>query len=122
MLMPDIDASPLQIAAGPFSKGQGYRINRGRAHPMQILMVLSSYDRVGDNGPKTGFSLEEFTAAYYAFQDAGADTTLASPIGGQPPIDPRSDGSEDQSKTVKRFKGDFAARTALADTLRLEQV
>ena len=89
---------------------------------MQILMVLSSHDRVGDIGPKTGSSLEEFAAAYYAFADAGADVTLASPVGGQPPIDPRSDGSDDRSEIVKRFKGDLAARTALADTLRLEQV
>ena len=89
---------------------------------MQILMVLSSHDRVGDNGPKTGFGLEEFSAAYYVFKDAGADITLASPAGGQPPIDPRSDGSDDHSEIVTRFKGDFTARTALADTLRLEQV
>ena len=89
---------------------------------MQILMVLSSHDRVGDRGPKTGVSLEEFAAAYYAFKDAGADITLASPSGGQPPIDPRRDGSDDQSDIVKRYKADFVARTALADTLLLEQV
>jgi putative intracellular protease/amidase len=89
---------------------------------MQILMVLSSHDRVGDNGPKTGFRLEEFSAAYYAFKDAGAEITLASPAGGQPPIDPRSDGSDDHAEIVKRFKGDQEARTALADTLELQQV
>jgi putative intracellular protease/amidase len=89
---------------------------------MQILMVLSSHDRVGDNGPKTGFWLEEFSAAYYAFKDAGAEITLASPAGGQPPIDPRSDGSDDHAEIVKRFKGDQEARTALADTLELQQV
>ena len=89
---------------------------------MQILMVLSSHDRVGDNGPKAGFWLEEFSAAYYAFKDAGADVTLASPAGGQPPIDPRSDGADDHSENVKRFKGDQEARTDLADTLELEQV
>src|SRR5262249_4490162 len=95
---------------------------RRRATRLQILMVVTSRDRVGDTGPKTGFSLEEFTAAYYVFKDAGAEITLASPNGGHPPIDPRSDGSADQSGTVKRFKGDSEARTALADTLWLDQV
>jgi putative intracellular protease/amidase len=89
---------------------------------VQILMVLTSHDRLGDSGSKTGFWLEEFSAAYYVFKDAGAEVTLASPIGGQPPIDPQSDGAGRQSETVKRFKTDQAARTALADTLELEQV
>jgi len=89
---------------------------------VQILMVLTSHDRLGDSGSKTGFSLEEFSAAFYVFKDAGAEITLASPTGGQPPIDPRSDGAGHQSETVKRFKTDQAARTALADTLELEQV
>ena len=89
---------------------------------MHILIVLTSHDRLGDSGPKTGSGLEEFCAAYYVFRDAGAEVTLASPVGGQPPIDPRSDGSDDQSETVRRFKGDQAARTELADTLALDQV
>lgn len=89
---------------------------------MQILMVLTSHDRLGDSGSKTGFWLEEFSAAFYVFKDAGAEVTLASPAGGQPPIDPRSDGAGHQSETVKRFKTDQAARTALADTLELGQV
>ena len=89
---------------------------------MRILMVLSSYDRVGDGGPKTGFWLESFTAAYYVFADAGVDIALASPSGGQPPIDPKSDRPGNQPETVKRFKGDQPARAALADTLWLDQV
>ena len=89
---------------------------------MQILMVLTSHDRLGDSGSRTGFWLEEFSAAFYVFKDAGAEVTLASPTGGQPPIDPRSSGAGHQPETVKRFKTDQAARTALADTLELGQV
>jgi putative intracellular protease/amidase len=94
----------------------------GKSHPAQVLMVLTSHDRLGDSGSKTGFWLEEFCAAYYVFKDAGADVTLASPMGGQPPIDPRSDRTGDDAETVRRFKSDHAARTVLADTLSLEQV
>jgi putative intracellular protease/amidase len=89
---------------------------------MHILIVLTSHDRLGDSGSKTGSGLEEFCAAYYVFRDAGAEVALASPSGGQPPIDPQSDGAGHQSGTVRRFKADPAARTALADTLELEQV
>jgi putative intracellular protease/amidase len=88
---------------------------------MHILMVLTSHDRRGDSG-STGSALEEFCAAYYVFRDAGADVTLASPTGGQPPIDPRSDGSDHPSDAVRRFKIDQTARTELADTLALDQV
>lgn len=89
---------------------------------MHILIVLTSHDRLGDSGSKTGSGLGEFCAAYYVFKDAGAEVTLASAAGGQPPIDPRSARSDDQSETVRRFKGDQAARTELADTLALDQV
>src|SRR5215470_13708681 len=89
---------------------------------MHILVVLTSHDRRGDSGSMTGSALEEFCAAYYVFRDAGAEVTLASPAGGQPPIDPRSDGSDQPSETARRFKGDQAARTELADTLGLDQV
>jgi len=89
---------------------------------MHILIVLTSHDRLGGSGSKTGSGLEEFCAAYYVFKDAGAEVTLASPTGGQPPIDPQSNGLGDRSEMVKRFKTDQAARTALADTLELEQV
>lgn len=89
---------------------------------MHILIVLTSHDRLGDSGSKTGSGLEEFCAAYYVFRDAGAEVTLASPTGGQPPVDPASDGMDHASETVRRLKGDQAARTALADTLALDQV
>ena len=58
---------------------------------MKILMVLTSHDRLGNTGRKTGFWLEELAAPYYEFKDAGAVITIASPQGGQPPLDPKSD-------------------------------
>jgi putative intracellular protease/amidase len=82
---------------------------------LRILMVLTSCDRLHDSGPRTGFRLEEFTAAYYVLSDAGADITLASPAGGQPPEDSLSDRLGSRSETVKRFKGDTAAGAARAD-------
>ena len=89
---------------------------------MNILMVLTSHDRLGNTGKKTGFWLEEFAAPYYAFQDAGATITIASPRGGQPPIDPKSDAPDAQTKDTQRFKTDPAAQTALANTLKLSEV
>lgn len=89
---------------------------------MKILMVLTSHDRLGDTGKKTGFWLEEFAAPYYVFKDAGAEITLASPKGGQPPLDPSSDTEDAQSDATVRFKGDDAAQTDLANTTRLSQV
>lgn len=75
---------------------------------MNILMVLTSHDKLGDTGKKTGFWLEEFAAPYYVFKDAGALVTLASPKGGQPPLDPSSDADDAQTEATKRFKGDKA--------------
>ena len=72
----------------------------------KILIVLTSHDRLGDTGHKTGFWLEEFAAPYYAFKDAGAAITLASPAGGQPPIDPKSDAPDAQSDATRRFRQD----------------
>src|SRR5215469_14668175 len=89
---------------------------------MQILMVLTSHDKLGNTGRKTGFWLEEFAAPYYTFLDAGATVTLASPKGGQPPLDPVSDTPEGQTELTRRFKQDSAARAALANTLRLNDV
>jgi putative intracellular protease/amidase len=89
---------------------------------MKILMVLTSHDKLGDTGRKTGFWLEEFAAPYFTFLDAGAEVTLASPRGGQPPIDPVSDTPEGQTDSTRRFKGDPAARAALASTTRLAEV
>ncbi|MFT6446383.1 MULTISPECIES: type 1 glutamine amidotransferase domain-containing protein [Sulfitobacter] len=89
---------------------------------MKILMVLTSHDKLGDTGNKTGFWLEEFAAPYYVFKDAGAEITLASPKGGQPPIDPSSDADDAQTDATKRFKGDDAAQKELANTEVLSSV
>ena len=83
---------------------------------MKILMVLTSHDKLGDTGNKTGFWLEEFAAPYYVFKDAGAEITLASPKGGQPPLDPSSDADDAQTEATKRFKSDDAAQKELANT------
>lgn len=89
---------------------------------MKVLMVLTSHDRLGDTGKKTGFWLEEFAAPYYVLKDAGADITLASPHGGQPPLDPKSDEPDSQTESTKRFKGDATAQQALANTVKLSDV
>ncbi len=89
---------------------------------MKILMVLTSHDRLGDRDEKTGFWLEEFAAPYYVFMDAGATVTLASPLGGNPPLDPRSDESTSETEATRRFKADAAANAALASTVRLRDV
>jgi putative intracellular protease/amidase len=89
---------------------------------MKILMVLTSHDRLGDTGKKTGFWLEEFAAPYYVFKDAGATITLASPKGGQPPLDPKSDEPDSQTDATRRFKNDPAAQQALANTVKLSSV
>src|SRR5690242_13960613 len=86
---------------------------------MKILMVLTSHDQLGNTGRKTGFWLEEFAAPYFVFRDAGAELTLASPKGGQPPVDPKSDLPENQTPAMARFKQDQAAQKALANTARL---
>ncbi len=86
---------------------------------MNILMVLTSHDKLGDTGKKTGFWLEEFAAPYYAFIDAGVNVTLASPAGGQPPLDPSSDTEDNQTKDTKRFKEDSDAQKDLANTKKL---
>jgi putative intracellular protease/amidase len=89
---------------------------------MKILMVLTSHDKLGDTGKKTGFWLEEFAAPYYVFKDAGAEITLASPKGGQPPIDPSSDDADAQTDDTRRFKADREAQEHLASTLKLADV
>lgn len=88
----------------------------------KILMVLTSHDQLGDTGKKTGFWLEEFAAPYYVFKDAGAKVTLASPKGGQPPLDPKSDAPDAQTEATRRFKADPDAQAALADTRTLSGV
>ena len=89
---------------------------------MKILMVLTSHDQLGNTGHKTGFWLEEFAAPYFVFRDAGVELTLASPKGGQPPIDPKSDLPENQTEAMARFKKDETAQKALAHTVRLADV
>ena len=89
---------------------------------MNILIVLTSHDQLGDTGEKTGFWLEEFATPYYVLKDAGAAITLASPKGGQPPLDPKSDLPENQTEATKRFRADKAAQAALANTKELADV
>ncbi len=89
---------------------------------MKILMVMTSHDKLGNTGRKTGFWLEEFAAPYFRFIDAGASVTVASPKGGQPPLDPVSDTPEGQTEYTKRFKADKAAQAVLAHTVPLSTV
>jgi len=89
---------------------------------MKILMILTSHDQLGATGRKTGFWLEELAAPYYAFKDAGAEIVLASPKGGQPPLDPKSDEPSAQTEFTTRFKADAAANVQLANTVRLDSV
>jgi putative intracellular protease/amidase len=85
-------------------------------------MVLTSHDKLGDTGHKTGFWLEEFASPYYVFKDAGVDVTVASPKGGHPPIDPKSDDPGNQTAAQDRFRSDRQAQSVLANTHRLESV
>ncbi|MBW6510015.1 MAG: type 1 glutamine amidotransferase domain-containing protein [Desulfuromonadales bacterium] len=89
---------------------------------MKILMILTSHENLGTTGEKTGFWLEEFASPYYVFKDAGAEITLASPHGGQPPLDPKSDAPDFQTEATHRFKSDSAAQAVLANTLVLAAV
>lgn len=89
---------------------------------MKILMVLTSHDQLGDTGRKTGFWLEELAAPYYAFKDAGAEIVLASPKGGNPPLDPKSNEPDFQTELTHRFEADAAAMAQLASTVRLDSL
>jgi putative intracellular protease/amidase len=89
---------------------------------MRILMVLTSHDKLGDTGKKTGFWLEEFAAPYYTFVDAKAQVTVASPRGGAPPLDPKSDAPEGQTDATKRFKQDPQAQDVLSHSVKLKNV
>ena len=88
----------------------------------KVLMVLTSHDQLGNTGRKTGFWLEELAAPYYTFKDAGADIVLASPAGGQPPLDPKSNEPDFQTEQTHRFEADAAATAQLANTGRLDSV
>src|SRR5437764_1819601 len=89
---------------------------------MKILLVLTSHDQLGNTGRKTGFWLEEFAAPFFVFRDAGVELTLASPKGGQPPIDPKSDLPENQTPAMPRFKQDQVAQEALSETRKLAEM
>ncbi len=89
---------------------------------MNVLMVVTSHDKLGDTGEKTGFWLEEFAAPYYTLIDAGVRVVVASPAGGQPPLDPKSDLPEFQTAMTERFKNDAAAQHVLATTVKLDAV
>lgn len=89
---------------------------------MKILMILTSHDRLGNTGRKTGFWLEELAAPYYVFKDAGVEITLASPRGGRPPLDPKSNEPSFQTDMTRRFEADDKAMSLLADTVRLDAV
>jgi putative intracellular protease/amidase len=88
----------------------------------KVLMVLTSHDRLGNTGKPTGFWLEEFAAPYYVLKDAGLDITIASPKGGSPPVDPKSDDPKSETPAIKRFKGDVEAQRALKNTAKLSSV
>jgi putative intracellular protease/amidase len=89
---------------------------------MKILIVLTSHDKLGTTGKPTGFWLEEFAAPYYVFKDAGAEIVLASPKGGQPPLDPKSDAPDAQTEMTQRFKNDAESQALLANTRTLDEV
>lgn len=89
---------------------------------MKVLMVLTSHDKLGDTGLKTGFWLEELAAPYYAFKDAGAEITLASPQGGKPPLDPKSNETDFQTDFTHRFEADADANAQLATTVKLDSL
>lgn len=89
---------------------------------MKVLFVLTSHSDLGNTGQKTGFWIEEFAAPYYVMADAGVELTIASPKGGQPPIDPKSDSPENQTPATKRFHADEALKAKLSESLKLSGV
>ena len=89
---------------------------------MHVLFVLTSHDQLGNTGKKTGFWIEEFASPYYYLADKGVEVTLASPAGGQPPIDPSSDKPENQTEATIRFKADKALQEKLSKTHSLSEV
>jgi putative intracellular protease/amidase len=89
---------------------------------MKVLMVLTSHDQLGNTGRKTGFWLEELAAPYFVFKDAGAQITLVSPKGGQPPLDPKSNEPAFQTDLTRRFEKDNGAKAQLGQTVRLDSV
>ena len=118
----------LQVSSEIFGLQLGVRMSANttatqkEGFTMKILMVLTSHNQLGNTGRPTGFWLEEFAAPYFVFKDAGVELTLASPKGGQPPLDPKSDLPENQTPAMTRFKKDIAAQGALANTAKLSSV
>ena len=89
---------------------------------MRVLIILTSHDQLGDTGKKTGFWLEEFASPYYRLKDAGVEITLASPKGGQPPLDPKSNEPDFQTEATRRFDDDANGEGALSRTRKLSDV
>ena len=89
---------------------------------MKILMVLTPHSELGDTGEKNGFWVEEFAAPYYVLADAGAEIVVASPAGGQPPVDPKSEAADAQTPATKRFYEDFEAIEKVAHSKKLTEV
>jgi putative intracellular protease/amidase len=89
---------------------------------MKVLIVLTSHEELGNTGEKTGFWIEEFAAPYYVLADAGAELTIASPKGGQPPVDPKSESADSQTTATKRFYGDYDLIDKVAHTFKLSEV
>lgn len=89
---------------------------------MNVLIVLTSHDQLGDTGNKTGFWLEEFASPYYYLLNAGVSVTLASPLGGQPPVDPKSHEPGFLTDDTRLFDNDQAAQAALANTAKLSDM
>lgn len=89
---------------------------------MKVLMVITSHDQLGDTGRKTGFWLEELAAPYFVFRDAGVELTLASPKGGRPPLDPKSNEPASRTDLTRRFEKDAVAEAQLDETVRLDSV
>ena len=108
----------------PFGRAQfaAAELLAERTPQMKILMILTSHDKLGNTGEKTGFWLEEFAAPYFVFHDAGAEISLASPKGGQPPLDPKSDAPDAHTEATRRFRTDVMATAALAATHRLAEI
>ena len=112
------DHDPRRLARPPMSLFSDY----GKERIMKVLMVLTSHDQLGNTGRKTGFWLEEMAAPYYVFKDAGAQITLASPKGGRPPLDPKSNEPNFQTDITRRFEKDADAEAQLDRTVRLDSV
>jgi putative intracellular protease/amidase len=118
----DLRLQPWVLAEQSLACSVNGKCHNQRRTNMKVLMVLTSHDQLGNTGRKTGFWLEEFAAPYFVFRDAGVELTLASPKGGQPPIDPKSDLPEGQTPAMARFKQDPEAQKHLSQTVKLSNM